>query len=285
MVTLHTMEGVKSVHIYKQMVAVARLAGRAYRPYKRQIFSLAGLSFLGGLLEGIGINAVIPLLTFVLGVHDPATDTISLVIQNVFAWMHVPFVPKFLLTFIVVLFVGKACIALLISYIQILITNEYERATRAKLFRMVLSASWPYLLRQKLGNLETALMIDTPAATSMLSKISFTITVATSLLMYLIVAFSISAPVTLATFLLGVIVFVTLRPLMDRVHAISSTRASAYRDTLHHISAHVGGLKTVKSLGVETQPITRGAPLLSTIKELTTRIAVLQTVATQAVST
>ncbi|MDO8521818.1 MAG: ABC transporter ATP-binding protein [bacterium] len=278
------MEAIKTVNIYRQMAAVVRLAKRAYSPYKVQILALTGLGFVGGILEGIGINAVIPLLTFVLGIHDPATDTISLVIQNFFTWMHVPFVPKFLLTFIVVLFIAKACITLLISYIQILIATEYERATRAKLFKMVLSASWPYLLRQKLGNLETALMIDTPAATAMLSKLSFTITIATSLLMYLIVAFSISAPVTLATFLLGVIVFVTLRPLMDRVHAISATRASTYRDTLHHVTEHVGGLKTVKALGVETQAITRGERLFSAIKQLTIRIGILQTVATQSVS-
>src|SRR3989344_6631397 len=252
------MEATKTLNIYRQMAAVVRLAKRAYGPYKVQILTLTGLGFVGGILEGIGINAVIPLLTFVLGVHDPATDTISLVIQNVFAWMHVPFVPKFLLTFIVVLFVGKACIALLISYIQILITNEYERATRAKLFRMVLSASWPYLLRQKLGNLETALMIDTPAATSMLSKISFTITVATSLLMYLIVAFSISAPITLTTFGLGAIVFISLRPFTNSVHAFSPARASLFRDTAHHVTEHVGGLKTVKALGVEISAIERG---------------------------
>lgn len=273
-----------SIHIYRQLGAVARLAARAYRPYKRQILALTALGFAGGILEGVGINAVIPLLTFVLGLQNPATDTLSLLIRDFFAWMHVPFVPKYLLSFIVVLFVAKAFVTLWLNYISIRITTEYERATRSKLFKMVLRATWPYLLRQKIGNLETTLMIDTPAATAMLTKLSFTITVVTSLLMYLLVAFSISALVTLSTFLLGILVFVTLRPLMDRVHAISAGRASAYRDTLHHITEHVGGLKTVKAFGVEEQAIVLGQSLFSHIKDLTTRISILQQIATQAVS-
>ena len=266
------------------MLAVVQLARRAYGAYKKQILMLTALGFVGGILEGIGINAVIPLLTFVLGLENPATDILSRAIQTCFEWAHIPFVPKFLLGFIVVLFIGKAFVTLLLNYIQIGITNEYERQTRAKLFRMVLHASWPYLLRQKLGNLETVLMIDTPAATAMITKISFTITLMTSLFMYLVVAFSISSVVTLTTFVIGILTFVCLRPLMDRVHALSRARAALYRDTLHHTTEHVSGLKTVKAFGVEAQAISLGEQLYAEIKKRSTRIQMLQQVATQAVA-
>ena len=278
------MEAIKTATIYKQMGAVMRLARQAYRPYKLEIFILTGLGFVGGLLEGIGINAVIPLLTFVLGIHDPATDIFSRLIQSFFAFVHIPFVPRYLLAFIVVLFIGKAAVSLLLNYIQIGITTEYERATRSKLFGMVLRASWPYLLRQKLGNLETALMIDTPASTSLLSKLSYTILIATSLSMYLVIAFSISAFVTLATLLLGALIFVTLRPIMDRVHERSRVRAGVFRDTLHHVTEHVGGLKTVKALGVQEHAIARGNQLFASIRALASRIQILQQMAMQAVA-
>ena len=278
------MKSIDAPGIYKQMAAVVRLARRAYRSYKRQILALTALGFASGILEGIGINAVIPLLTFVLGIQNPATDTLSLAIKGFFAWMHVPFVPKFLLTFIVVLFIGKALVSLWLSYIQIGITTEYERSTRSTLFKKVLRASWPYLLREKLGNLETALMIDTPAAMSLLSKVSGSITVATSLLIYLVVAFSISAPITLSTLGLGIIVFISLRPFTNRVHALSRERASLFRDTAHHVTEHVGGLKTVKALGVESFAIERGLGLFSNIKRLSTRIQVFQQISSQAMA-
>jgi len=278
------MEESNTANIFRLLGAIVHLGRRAYGPYKRQILILTVLGFVGGILEGIGINAVIPLLTFVLGLHNPATDMLSLAIQGFFTWIHVPFVPKFLLTFIVVLFIGKALVSLGLSYIQIGITTEYERSTRSTLFKKVLRASWPYLLRQKLGNLETALMIDTPAATALLSKISFSITVATSLVMYLVVAFSISAPITLTTFGLGAIVFISLRPFTNRVHAFSRERASLFRDTAHHVTEHVGGLKTVKALGVEISAIERGFGLFSNIKRLSTRIQMLQQISAQAMA-
>ncbi|MBI2610915.1 ABC transporter ATP-binding protein [Candidatus Kaiserbacteria bacterium] len=278
------MDGIDTFRIYRQLLSVVRLARRAYAPYRLQILALTGLGFVGGILEGIGINAVIPLLTFALGLQSPATDMLSQMIQALFTFAHVPFVPRYLLAFIVLLFIGKALMSLWISYIQIRITNEYERATRAKLFSMVLNASWPYLLRQKLGNLETLLMIDAPAATSLLAKLSFTITLLTGLLMYLAVAFSISPLVTLSTLLLGALVFVSLRSLIDRVHGISRTRAESFRDTMHHVTEHVGGLKSVKAYGVELSAIGLGNSLFEHIKALTMRIAMFQATATQLVA-
>lgn len=278
------MESIDNLKIYRQMVVVVRLAREAYAPYKKGILLLTLLSFLGGLLEGIGINAVIPLLTFMLNIQVPATDTISVAIRGFFDLLHVPFVPKFLLSFIVVLFIGKALVTLLLTYVQIRITTEYERATRARLFSTVLHSSWPHLLRQKLGNLETLLMIDTPAALAMLGKISFTITTLSSLTMYLLVAFLISPSITIATFGLGVFVFILLRPLMDRVHGLSRERAVVYRDTMHHAGEHMSGIKTVKAYSVEEQAIDKGESLFLSIKDLSSRVQIIQNVATQAVA-
>ena len=278
------MDTVLSANIYRQMVGLWRLARKAYAPYKKQILALTSLGFLGGILEGIGINAVIPLLSSVLGLHDAATDTLSIFIKDFFVWMHVPFVPRYMLAFIVILFILKAAITLWISYIQITIANEYLRATQSKLFKMIMRASWPYLLRQKLGNLETALMIDTPASTQLLIKSSSAITLITSLLMYLIVAFSISAPVMISTLLIGILTFALLRPLMDRVNVRSRTRTVLFRDTMHHVGEHVGGLKSIKAFGVEAEAIDRAEGLFSGIMSMTNRIGFTQALATQAVA-
>ena len=149
---------------------------------------------------------------------------------------------------------------------------------------MVLGASWPYLLRQKLGNLETALMIDVPASTQLLTKMSFAITLITSVLIYIVVAFSISAPVTISTLLVGVLSFALLRPLMERVNQRSRSRTVLYRDTMHHVAEHVGGLKTVKSFGVEQEAIAGADDLFLRIKVVANRIGLTQAIATQALA-
>ena len=269
---------------FARLRAVSHLARRAYAPYLPHITLLTALGFVSGILEGIGISAVIPLLTFVLGSKDPVTDTLSNLIKAGFEFAGVPFVPKFLLTFIVLLFVGKTLISLIFSYVQVHIVNEYERSTREKLFRITLLSSWPYLLRQKIGNLETALMIDTPAATGLLGRIAYTITLGTSISMYLIVAFSISPIVTIVTFLIALLLFVFLRPLFDRVHALSRERAAIYRDTMHHVTEHVEGSKSIKAFGVEGSAIRRALELFGVIKDHTTVMQMFQQVATQVVT-
>lgn len=278
------MDGIGHLPIYRQIAAVTRLARRAYSSYIPQILGLTGLSFVSGILEGIGINAVIPLLTFVLGLQDPATDFLSRFIQTIFSWAHVPFVPKYLLAFIVILFVSKAAVSLWLNYIQIGITTEYERRTRSRLFSFTLRSSWPYLLREKLGNLETALTIDTPAATSVLTKLAFMITIVAGLIMYLVVAFAISPLITCATILLGVLVFAALRPLMSRVHATSTQRAEGYRAVVEHIGEHVSGLKSVKAYSVSEAAIESGDTLFGSIKTLSARLQLYQQIATQAIA-
>ena len=125
MVRLRAMKGVRPPTIYVQVTKLLRLARKAYAPYKFQILMLTALGFLGGILEGVGINAVIPLLSSVLGLHDAATDTLSVYIKDFFAFIHVPFFPRYLLAFIVILFIAKAAITLWITYIQLTITSEY----------------------------------------------------------------------------------------------------------------------------------------------------------------
>lgn len=278
------MQPILMVRIYKQIAKVVQLARRAYRPYKKKIALLTILGLVSGLLEGIGINAIIPLLTFMLNIANPATDMVSVFIQNVFQFFHVPFVPKFLLAFVVLIFVIKAFMMLWLTYIQIGITAEYERETRSKLFSTILHASWPYLLRQKLGNLETALMMDTPASVALLSRVSTSIMIITSIIMYLVVAFSISPLVTVTTLALGIIISVSLYPLMVKVHRISRERAVAYRDTIHHASEHMSGIKTVKAFGVESEAIDRGEGLFDGIKALSIRTQVVENIAAQVVA-
>ena len=162
---------------------------------------------MGGVLEGIGINAVIPLLTFIVNVSGQATDAISNMLRNLFVVLHIDFAPKSLLIFIVVLFIFRTIVMFIVYYIQIRIAADYERSTRERLFDVMLRASWPHLLKEKLGHLETVVMVDVPASTGLLRFISVIITLFSGLVIYLLVAFNISAIITLITIGFGVLFF------------------------------------------------------------------------------
>ena len=99
--------------------ALISLARRAYGGYKLQIIALTVFGLLGGILEGIGINAVIPLLTFILETPGEATDAISNTLRVVFQALHIDFAPKFLLIFIVVLFLGRSLVLLFLCALPV----------------------------------------------------------------------------------------------------------------------------------------------------------------------
>ena len=53
-----------------RVLSALKVFSVAYKGYKRQIFILALLSAFGGLLEGVGVNALIPVLAFATGNYD-----------------------------------------------------------------------------------------------------------------------------------------------------------------------------------------------------------------------
>lgn len=263
------------MHIFHRFGDILRLARRAYSPYKWQIVWLGLLSLIGGFFEGVGINAVVPLLTFMLNSSDGTPDAISDTIRSVFIYLHIDFAPKFLLIFIVALFLARTIALLLVTYIQLRINVDYEASSRTRVLNGILGSSWPHLLRQKSGQLETVLMVDVPASSSLLGKITDITKFATSLAMYLIVAFNVSWQITAITLLLGVLLVNAMRPITWRIRALSAERAKGFADMSHFANENISGIKTVKALGVEQAAFEQGTGIFARMRSFTLKVSLL----------
>lgn len=271
--------GVFNLPSPKRVLTLFRLMRRAFGGYKLQIATLTLLGFLGGILEGIGVNAFIPLLGFELGTGNQVTDTISGFIRGIFDVLHIPFVPKYLLLFIVVLFVVKAAVGALLDYVRIRINADFEQRTREKLFGAQLRSSWPHLLRQRIGHLETLILVDIPASKEMLARITVSIMYVTNVLMYLIVVFNASPVITLLTIAIGFLFVFVFRPIAYRIHALASVRARLQHEMTHHVSEHLSGMKTVKAFGAEEPAGQRGSRFFNDLKKYTISIDMLRVIA------
>lgn len=263
--------------------SLAGLARRAYGGYTTQILILTVFGFIGGILEGIGINAVIPLLTFVLDTPTEATDAISNITRSVFHALNIDFAPKFLLIFIVLLFLGRSLVLLVLYYTQIKITTDYEAKTRARLLSATLGTSWLHLLKHKMGHLETWILIDVPASVNLLRNISMIIMLATSLVIYLIVAFNISPVIMGTTLVLGIAIFFLFQPLITHTRVLSSQRTQSYSSMSHWVSQSVLGVKALKSSGVAVHALEKGNALFMGIRDLNRRVMMLSYVMSLAV--
>lgn len=255
-----------------------KLIKQGFGQYKAQILILTVLGFLSAFLEALGINAIIPLFSFVAEDAAAGTDFVSRAIEKFFALINVSFTLKYLLIFIVSLFVLKALAKLVFNYIQVKVTADYENQTRAELFRETLRASWPYLMQQKIGYLETVLINDIAHSTYLLRYLAQIILLATSLIIYSAAALSISPNVTLSTFALGLIILFLLRRFVYKTRVISQKYADLTKEVSHHINENMIGIKTVKAMGAEEPVIIRGREHFANLKKLRIKNFLLQSI-------
>lgn len=233
---------------FKGIKSSVDLFQRAFGEYKIQIVILTVLGFLSGLLEAIGVNALIPLFSFFSEDGAGGDDLVSQLIQKFFFFFDIQFSVPFLLIFIVLLFIFKALVLLLFSYIGLVIRSDYERKMRKTLFAQMLKANWPYLLKQKMGNLETILMVDVRMSTKLFSVVADSLMMISSLSMYLLIAVNISPIITFVTLGVGVLIFMLLRPLLGIIRSLAKKTAIMNKEIVHLIGESILGMKTIKSM-------------------------------------
>jgi ATP-binding cassette subfamily C protein len=111
---------------------------------------------------------------------------------------------------------------------------------------------------------------------NLLRKASLLMNLVIGLLIYLVVAFNISPTITFVTLGLGICVFVLSRPVLERIREAGMRRVVLNQDMNHNVSEVVGGMKMVKSSGIEPQLIRRSDALFEISRAVSVRISMLQ---------
>ena len=225
-------------------------------------------------MGGIGIGAIIPLFSFVANKQSDSTDNISRAIENFFGILHLEYNLTTLIVLISLLFIIKAAFTFFASYISAKITADYEREMRNTLFKKTLGASWPYLLEQKVGHLETILITDTSKSSGILDLLSGAILISTSLLAYSFVAINISVAITLVTLGSGVVLFFILKPLLYKIRKISQRWADSSKLVTSQVSEYIIGSKTIKTLAVENRVIAKIQKHFDELREARVKLVV-----------
>ena len=251
-----------------------RVIFRTFRKYRWHVVALALLGFVSAILEGVGINIAIPLLSFFMGAGNmgPA-NTITHLVQLLFTVLHLPFTFRYLLAFILALFIARAVFVVAFGYIRGKISANFMSDESKEVLGLMLRASWPYLLAQKIGHLHSALMRDLQRTTALLEAISQGIQSWTGFCMYLLVAFTISPLMTLATLGGGGAVFFVARPILRKTQATGRQMAATEKTMSQFISEHIIGMKMLKASGTENRALESGTGIIDELRVLLTRLA------------
>ena len=226
-------------------------ASQLYGSHKWQMVVLIVLGFLNGFVEALGIGVLIPIFSFVVKEGQIGDDFISQTIFQIFSTFDVSLSIYSLLGLVVAIFVFKALLTLVFSFVNVRIMSSYEKKVKEKIYKNALSASWGYLLTQKIGHLERVLFTHVTFVMRLFQQIANNIMGFTSFAMYAFVAIKLSPEIAALTIILGIIVIFVFKPLFTRTKVFSDERRKAEAIINHVINENVVGIKTVKAMGVE----------------------------------
>ena len=238
---------------------------------------LVVLGFLGAVLEGIGVNAVIPLISFFTGGGgETSTDLITTTIRGFFGFLSIPFTFRYLLGFILTLFILRAVAVVAFGYIRGWVTTDYLCDESESMLRHTMLASWPFLLKQKLGTLHSVLVRDIQRSSALLEIVGQIIQSFSGFVMYLLVAINISPITTLYTLIGGAALVLFGRPFLIRNRRTADLVIQQEKSFSQFLGEHIIGTKSIKAAGVERLAIRQGNTYLRALRTLSLRMALIR---------
>jgi len=251
---------------------------RVFSRYRLHIVALVIFGFLSAILEGIGINAVVPLISFFMGASSGPTDFITNAIQALFDFLHIPFSFRYLLGFILGLFILRAASMVVFGYIRGWITADFLGKESEDVLHRTLFSSWQFLLKQKIGTMHNTLVRDIQCTGNLLGVSAQVVQSFSGFLVYLLVAFNISPTMTLYTLGGGVVILFIVRPLLRRTRKIGEQVAGVEKQFSQFLNEHIIGMKSVKAAGAERAALVDGTAHIHQLRTLSIRQAFIRSV-------
>lgn len=239
-----------------------------YRSYGWHIVLLGFLSFFGGILESFGITAIIPVFSLISKGNGETTDLISQLIGKVFGFFHLPYTVKFLLAFVICLFILKALFSFIVTQITSLISTTYEKNTRRELFGLALKSNWTHLSRQKIGYLNQILLTDISNSSALLTYVSIFLFTVANIIVYTLLTFNVSPAIAGITMVFGIIIFFIFKPLFYKSRMISQKSSQLFKDVAHYVDEVLIGIKSIKASYLQNQVIKRGFEQFDVMRQL-----------------
>lgn len=227
------------------------LSKRLYGKHSLQVFVLIGLSVSSGFVGSLGISALIPLFSYVVNGRIEGDNPISKGFNAIFQYLGFHPSLKVLLITVAFLFVLKAIILAVFSYIKMTLSASYELYIRSSLYNKVLKSDWSYLSSQKLGYLHDTLMSDASSLGSFLKELSNFALNFSSFLIYAATAFSIAPFIASASLGFGLSSVLLIRPFLARLRAVGQEGIRAKKEIAHRINENILGAKAIKAMNVE----------------------------------
>lgn len=244
-----------------------------YGGYQWQMAAMILLGLVSGFVEAAGIGTLIPIFSFVVKNGEVGDDFISRTVFQIFSYFNFSLSVRSLLVFAVGLFLLKAVLTILFSLVNTKIMADYEKRMKEKIYKNALSASWSYLLKQKVGYLERILFTNVSFVSRLFQQIANNILGFSSFLMYAFVAFKLAPKIAFFALAIGIIVIFVFKPLFVKTKVFADKRKKSEEQINHLINENIVGIKTIKAMGVEKRVRDMAGVFFEKLREMRVKLS------------
>jgi len=233
---------------------------QTFRSYPYRSTMIVGFTLFAGLAEGVGVAAMLPVLSIAVG--DGSANQTELG-QMIAAGLTRVGLSTDLATLLVVVFVGltlKAALTLLamqqIGYASVHISTDLRLA----LIRALMKARWSYYASQPIGAIANAMSTEATHGGTTFTGASNIVAMAIQVAIYLALAVLVSWKVTIAALVAGVAMMFMMGGLVRMTRRASEQASLAYSDLLQRLTDALTGIKPLKAMAAEdrVQPLLEG---------------------------
>jgi ATP-binding cassette subfamily C protein len=223
-----------------------------WRFSRSRSLTFAGLLFLSSVTQGIGLVLLVPLLGALQKTQAEAGGVVGMIVNGLSS-VGIPITLIGLLSTFLALNIFRA----LISYSQTIVSERFRLELlddlRTKSFDAMLEARWEWLTTQKKSDMSNLLVTEIGRlGSALLYSVRFIVS-AFSIAAYIIVAFSLSFPLTLAAMVLGGGLFFAMRRQHSLAHEQGKLLSDANRQVQQTVEEGLTGIKLIKILRSEAR--------------------------------
>lgn len=220
---------------------------------------------VGGLVEGIGLAALLPLLNIVASDGSGSTSRVGRMLEDTLLAAGLQPSIGLMLLIIVLLTTAKAAFMLLaasqISYTSAKVTMNL----RLEVLRHLMRARWSFFIRQRSGSLSTAISSEPNRAAACFLQTARMLTSAIQIVVYVALSFLISWQVSIAALVVSVVSSILLNRFVIIAGRVGKQQNQLTRSLLSRLIDGFQAMKPIKAMGREEQLV----PLLeSDIRDL-----------------
>ncbi|HUY19308.1 MAG TPA: ABC transporter ATP-binding protein [Candidatus Binataceae bacterium] len=218
---------------------------------------------LASMTEGVGVMLLLPTLQ-IAGLNltnQGAAGRYTVAIRRGFESIGLHPTLLMLLGIFVVLVAGRAFLSQLQILAATTVEQQLEDRLRRRLYGVIVNANWLFVCRSRSSDFTHALTAEIERVGLMTFNLVFLSADVILSLVYLLIAFLLSAPMTAVVLVSGAVLALLMR---GRTHALHESGAEVSRRVQDLFSAtieHVQNLKTVKTYGAQARSVERFAML------------------------